>query len=200
MIPAVIGYDGFGLLMLCLPCASRLRLLVMEHEYEGKPQDLTTLVQNILRQAGLEGGQLDLEITESVLMDERSDVAIALEELHALGVKIAIDDFGTGYSSLSYLKRYPISQLKIDQSFVRDVTGDSGDAALITAIIAMGHNLKIPVIAEGIETDEQLAFLAENHCDQGQGFYIGHPMPFDTLLQWVADNTRWTLERGSSSS
>jgi len=162
--------------------------------------DLVTLVGNALRQANLASSQLELEITESVLMDERSDVATALEELNALGVRIAIDDFGTGYSSLSYLKRYPISQLKIDQSFVRDVTGDSGDAALITAIIAMGHNLKIPVIAEGIETDEQLAFLAENHCDQGQGFYIGHPMPFDTLLQWVADNTRWTLERGSSSS
>lgn len=162
--------------------------------------DLLKRVRNTLRQANLESSQLELEITESVLMDERSDVAIALEELHALGVKIAIDDFGTGYSSLSYLKRYPISQLKIDQSFVRDVTSDTGDAALITAIIAMGHNLNIPVIAEGIETDEQLAFLVENHCDQGQGFYIGHPMPFDTLLQWFADNNRWTLERRSSSS
>ncbi len=162
--------------------------------------DLVMLVRNALGQASLESAQLELEITESVLMDERSDVATALEALHVLGVGIAIDDFGTGYSSLSYLKRYPISQLKIDQSFVRDVTGDAGNAALITAIIAMGHNLKIPVIAEGIETEEQLSFLVENQCDQGQGFYIGHPMPFDALLQWLVDDTRWSLERGSASS
>ena len=155
--------------------------------------DLLGTVRDVLSQTTLDASQLELEITEGVLMDERSGVDATLFKLHALGVSIAIDDFGTGYSSLSYLKRYPISQLKIDQSFVRDVITDSGDASLIAAIIAMGLSLKIPVIAEGIETEEQLAFLAVNGCDQGQGFYIGHPMPFETLMQWVTDDTRWSL-------
>jgi len=128
-------------------------------------------------------------------MDERSGVATTLFELHKLGVKIAIDDFGTGYSSLSYLKRFRINKLKIDQSFVRDMTVDSEDAALIVAIIAMGHSFNIPVVAEGIETEEQLAFLAANKCDMGQGFYIGRPMPFDDLLQWFANNNRWSLAK-----
>ena len=155
--------------------------------------DLLGTVRDVLSQTTLDASQLELEITEGVLMDERSGVDDTLFKLHALGVSIAIDDFGTGYSSLSYLKRYPISQLKIDQSFVRDVITDSGDASLIAAIIAMGLSLNIPVIAEGIETGEQLAFLVVNGCDQGQGFYIGHPMPFETLMQWVADDTRWGL-------
>lgn len=153
--------------------------------------DLVGVVKNALRQANLDAKQLELEITEGVLMDESSGVATTLFELNELGVKIAIDDFGTGYSSLSYLKRYPISKLKIDQSFVRDMTEDSGDTALIVAIIAMGHSLNIPVVAEGIETDEQLACLIANHCDFGQGFYIGTPMPFDNFLEWFSNNTRW---------
>ena len=153
--------------------------------------DLVNTVRDVLGRTSLEARHLELEITEGTLMDERSGVVSTLFELHELGVTIAIDDFGTGYSSLSYLKRYPISTLKIDQSFVRDVTSDSGDAALITAIIAMGHSLNIPVVAEGIETDAQLAFLAANDCDLGQGFHIGRPMPFDDLLQWFAGDTRW---------
>ncbi|MDP2252626.1 MAG: EAL domain-containing protein, partial [Thiobacillus sp.] len=135
------------------------------------------------------------EITESVLMGELSGDATALFELNALGVKIAIDDFGTGYSSLSYLKLYPIDKLKIDQSFVHDMTHDPGDAALIVAIIAVGHSLNIPVLAEGIETPEQLAFLTANNCDLGQGFYIGNPMPIDALLQWLPDTARWKPDK-----
>ena len=153
--------------------------------------DLVDTVQHALRQARLDAGKLELEITENVLMDEIPGVAEALRALHELGVKIAIDDFGTGYSSLSYLKRYPIDKLKIDQSFVRDMTSDSGDAALVAAIIAMGRSLNIPVIAEGIETDEQLAMLRANGCDMGQGFHIGRPMPFDDLLQWISSTPHW---------
>lgn len=153
--------------------------------------NLVDTVQRALGQAHLDAGKLELEITENVLMDDNPGVAEALRELHELGVKIAIDDFGTGYSSLSYLKRYPIDKLKIDQSFVRDMTSDSGDATLVTAIIAMGHSLNIPVIAEGIETDEQLAMLRANGCDMGQGFHIGRPMPLDELLQWFSNTTRW---------
>ena len=157
--------------------------------------DLVSTVQEALRQTQLDPGLLELEITESVLMDELSGVATALSELSALGVKIAIDDFGTGYSSLSYLKRYPIDKLKIDQSFVRDMANDPGDEALVMAIIAMGHSLSIPVVAEGIETDEQLALLVENDCDMGQGFHIGKPMPIDALLQWFSDTTRWKPDK-----
>ncbi|MHB1235992.1 MAG: putative bifunctional diguanylate cyclase/phosphodiesterase [Gallionella sp.] len=153
--------------------------------------DLVNTVRDVLGRTNLDAGHLELEITEGTLMDERSGVVSTLFELHKLGVTIAIDDFGTGYSSLSYLKRYPISTLKIDQSFVRDLTSDSGDAALITAIISMGHSLNIPVVAEGIETAAQLAFLAANNCDLGQGFLIGHPMPFDDLVEWFASDTPW---------
>ncbi len=157
--------------------------------------NLAGAVRDMLGQSGLDSGLLELEITEGVLMDERNNVATALSELHALGVKIAIDDFGTGYSSLSYLKRFPIGTLKIDQSFVRDMTSDSGDAHLVNAIIAMGHSLNIPVVAEGIETAEQLAFLAASKCDLGQGFHIGRPMPFDALLEWFAQDNRWKLDK-----
>ncbi len=162
--------------------------------------DLVNTVRDVLSQTHLDADHLELEITESVLMDERGGVTEALVDLHQLGVAISIDDFGTGYSSLSYLKRYPISQLKIDKSFIRDVTIDSGDAALVLAIIAMGHSLDIPVIAEGIETEEQLAFLAHNHCDHGQGFHIGRPMPFDALMQWFGDADHWLLNKDSGET
>ncbi len=153
--------------------------------------DFVGLIRDALSSHGIEAGRLELEITESLLMDERSGVAAALSELDALGVTISIDDFGTGYSSLGYLKRYPVRQLKIDRSFVRDMTTDKEDAALIAAIIAMGHSLGMPVIAEGIEAEEQIAFLLDHHCDQGQGFHIGVPMPFDALLKWISENGRW---------
>ncbi|MGB9093712.1 MAG: EAL domain-containing protein [Gallionella sp.] len=157
--------------------------------------NLVGTVREMLDRTGLDAGLLELEITEGVLMDERSGVTANLSELHALGVKIAIDDFGTGYSSLSYLKRFPIGTLKIDQSFVRDMANDTGDAHLVNAIIAMGHSLNIPVVAEGIETAEQLALLRGNGCDLGQGFHIGRPMPFDALLQWFNEDKRWKLHK-----
>jgi diguanylate cyclase (GGDEF)-like protein/PAS domain S-box-containing protein len=159
--------------------------------------DLVSTVQEALHLTHLDPGLLELEITENVLMDDLNGVATALNELSALGVKIAIDDFGTGYSSLSYLKRYPIDKLKIDQSFVRDMANDPGDEALVLAIIAMGHSLSIPVVAEGIETDEQLALLVENDCDMGQGFHIGRPMAYDKLLLWFADSPRWKAAQAS---
>jgi len=159
---------------------------------------LVATVRDALLRTSLDPSQLDLEITESVLMDKLSGDSTALSELNALGVKISIDDFGTGYSNLSYLKHYPIGKLKIDQSFVHDMTGNPGDAALIAAIIAMGHSLKIPVLAEGIETPEQLAFLTASNCDLGQGFHIGKPMPLEALLQWFSDTTRWKPGKAQS--
>lgn len=152
--------------------------------------NLLNVVRAALEDSSLPPARLELEITESVLMDERSSVADVLNELHQLGVGIAIDDFGTGYSSLSYLKRYPISTLKIDQSFVRDIPADAGDAAVVTAIISMGHSLGIHVVAEGIENAEQANFLITHQCDRGQGYHIARPMPLDQLLAWLTKDDR----------
>ncbi len=162
--------------------------------------DLLHVVQTAIERANISADQLELEITEAVLMDELTSAATDLFALQVLGVAITIDDFGAGYSSLNCLKRYPISQLKVDQSFVRDVTRDAGDSSLVGAIIAMGHSLNIMVIAEGIETDEQLSVLVANNCDHGQGFYIGRPMPFDALLHWIAANGIWQLQNAAAKN
>jgi EAL domain-containing protein (putative c-di-GMP-specific phosphodiesterase class I) len=139
----------------------------------------------ILDETGLAPRYLELELTESILMHEAEASASVLEQLKAMGVQLAIDDFGTGYSSLSYLNRFPIDTLKIDQSFVRDVPGNADDAAIVSAVIGMGKNLKQRVVAEGIETAEQLAFLQSQLCDEGQGFLFSYPLPagdFSRLL------------------
>ena len=130
----------------------------------------------ILKETGLAPRYLQLELTESILMHDAESSASVLEALKIMGVKLAIDDFGTGYSSLSYLKRFPIDTLKIDQSFVRDIVTDADDATIVAAVIGMGKNLKQRVIAEGVETHEQLAFLQARHCDEGQGFHFSHPV------------------------
>jgi len=137
----------------------------------------------ILQETGLAPHYLELELTESILMHDAESSASVLEALKAMGVRLAIDDFGTGYSSLSYLKRFPIDTLKIDQSFVRDIVTDADDATIVSAIIGMGKNLKQRVIAEGVETHEQLAFLRARQCDEGQGFHFSHPLPAEDFAQ-----------------
>ena len=133
-------------------------------------------MNDILTETGLDPRYLELELTETFLMqDSRSTVAV-LKALKAMGVQLALDDFGTGYSSLSYLKRFPIDTLKIDQSFVRDLTTDADDASIVTAVISMGKSLHMGVVAEGVETQEQLAFLREQSCPEGQGYYFGRPV------------------------
>jgi diguanylate cyclase (GGDEF)-like protein/PAS domain S-box-containing protein len=133
-------------------------------------------VRTILSETGLEARYLDLELTEGVLMKDAESTAAVLQELKMLGVHLAVDDFGTGYSSLSYLQQFPIDVLKIDKSFVHQISGDLNDSAIVSAIIEMGKSLKHRVIAEGIETEEQLAFLRARHCAEGQGYLFSPPV------------------------
>jgi diguanylate cyclase (GGDEF)-like protein/PAS domain S-box-containing protein len=138
---------------------------------------LAAQIRGALVESGLPPRALELEITESSAMENAEMTMAILADIKALGVKISIDDFGIGYSSLSQLKRLPINTLKIDQSFVRDITTDPDDAAIARAIIAMAHSLKLKVVAEGVETAEQLAFLTQHRCDKIQGFYFSRPLP-----------------------
>ena len=124
----------------------------------------------------MEPRYLELELTESVLMQHAEFTAPVLQKLKAMGVRLAIDDFGTGYSSLSYLRQFPIDTLKVDQSFVHEINADTDDATIISAVINMGRSLKHRVIAEGVETAEQLAFLQAHGCDEGQGYYFSRPV------------------------
>ena len=144
---------------------------------EFRQQHFLDDVAQILKDTGLDPKYLELELTESVLMDDAESSMAVLDSLNTLGVRLAIDDFGTGYSSLNYLKRFPISTLKIDQSFVQDITLDGNDATIVSAVIGMGRNLKQRVIAEGVETAEQLAFLRTRSCDEAQGFHFSHALP-----------------------
>ncbi len=143
---------------------------------EFKHKDFLNGVIRVLAETGLPPRYLELELTESILMHDAESQESVLKALKTMGVTLAIDDFGTGYSSLSYLKRFPIDTLKIDQSFVRDLTTDADDATIVSAVIGMGKNLKQRVIAEGVETSEQLAILQAQHCDGGQGFFFGQPL------------------------
>jgi EAL domain-containing protein (putative c-di-GMP-specific phosphodiesterase class I) len=147
---------------------------------------LPHLVATALELNGLDAQRLCLEITESVLMEEPEEVEPVLTELAGLGVRIAIDDFGTGYSSLAYLKRFPVEILKIDHSFVCGIEGDSESRAIVEAIVGLASNLGLKVIAEGVETPEQLRIVRDIGCDIAQGFYIGHPIPpeaFEDLVR-----------------
>jgi EAL domain-containing protein (putative c-di-GMP-specific phosphodiesterase class I) len=143
--------------------------------------DLTEIVREILAETGLPPRLLELEITESGAMLSPELSIRTLYDLKKIGIRISLDDFGTGHSSLAYLKRFPIDTLKIDQSFIHDITRDPDTAAIVTAIIAMGHSLRLKVIAEGVEFTDQAVFLKRHNCDQMQGYLINVPMPADEL-------------------
>jgi diguanylate cyclase (GGDEF)-like protein/PAS domain S-box-containing protein len=148
--------------------------------------DLVLQVRRALDETGLPPSSLDLEVTETHAMQNAEATIMTLRELKRIGVRISIDDFGIGYSSLSYLKRLPIDTLKIDQSFVRDITTDPDDAAIATAVIALAHTLKLRVVAEGVETQEQLEFLSARHCDRMQGYLFSRPLTAEECGAFLA--------------
>ncbi|MEO4016198.1 putative bifunctional diguanylate cyclase/phosphodiesterase [Pseudomonas rossensis] len=150
-----------------------------------RQRDFVDGIEQTLKQTGLEPALLELEITEGILMQNVETTVTALTRLKAMGVRLAIDDFGTGYSSLSYLQRFPIDVLKIDQSFIRGLSSDSNDAALVSAIISLGRSLKLTIIAEGVETLEQLDFLKAHQCEEGQGFYFSKAVEPDAFVRYL---------------
>jgi diguanylate cyclase (GGDEF)-like protein/PAS domain S-box-containing protein len=149
-----------------------------------KRGNIIDTVANALSASGLPANQLELEITESILIQDIEVVIKALHDLKKIGVKLSIDDFGTGYSSFSYLKRLAVDKLKVDQSFVRDMTNDPGDAAIVNAIIQLGHILQMTVIAEGVENEGQMELLKKYKCDEIQGYLISHPLPPDKFVNF----------------
>lgn len=160
---------------------TNLRVSVNLSSRQFLQQDLADRVARVLQESDLEAEYLELEITEGMTMDVERSID-TLRRLNELGVRISIDDFGTGYSSLNYLKNFPIHKLKIDRSFVRDLMEDPNDAAIVSTIISMAHHLGLTVIAEGVETQEQLCYLNNNHCNEIQGYVFCPPVPRDELL------------------
>jgi len=174
--------------MLCLKTPVQISVNVSGRQFtEG---GLDTIVVEAINKHGIPPGYLELELTESSLISNAEDSIASLNNLKALGIQISIDDFGTGYSSLAYLKRFPIDKLKIDISFIRDITSNPDDAAITLAIISMAHSLKLQVIAEGVETADQLAYLRLHGCDQMQGYYFSRPLPLLELESLLAEDRR----------
>jgi diguanylate cyclase (GGDEF)-like protein/PAS domain S-box-containing protein len=163
----------------------RLRLSVNVSGRQFKQANIVEAVAGALQQSGLAADDLELELTESILLPGAAEAVAKLEQLRAMGVHLSIDDFGTGYSSLDYLKRLPVNRLKIDRSFVRGIATQIDDGAIVRAIIDMAHDLKLKVTAEGVETAEQLGFLQAYHCDEIQGFYFGPPAPPDEFVKFL---------------
>jgi EAL domain-containing protein (putative c-di-GMP-specific phosphodiesterase class I) len=161
---------------------SQLHVAVNLSPRQFYQHNLLGTVENILREAQLPAAALDLEITESLLLQHSEDNMATLHRLSDMGIQLSVDDFGTGYSSLAYLQRFPVSALKIDQSFVRGIDQNANDTALVTAIIAMGNSLHLKVLAEGVETSQQAAFLLSHGCLAAQGFYYSEAVPADVFI------------------
>jgi EAL domain-containing protein (putative c-di-GMP-specific phosphodiesterase class I) len=176
----VAAWDRLGLppLTIAVNCSTR--------QFQ-QPQMLHQTVREALQRSGLQPSRLELEITETVLVQDIGKTRRLLEQFRALGVRIAVDDFGTGYSSLYYLKRLPIDKLKVDKSFVRELESNSDDRTIAASVAALGHSLGLKVIAEGVETSEQLRLLESMHCDEAQGYLWSRPLPADEFPGWVGE-------------
>jgi len=164
-----------------------LRVSVNLSVHQLRQGNLTSIVRQVLDETGLPPRLLELELTESQLLDNVESVISTFQQLRNMGVKLAIDDFGTGYSSLSYLKRFPVDYVKIDQTFIRDLSVGGEDAAITRAIIAMAHSLELKVVAEGVETQAQMDFLKSQHCDEIQGFLISPPVEAERFAQLLKE-------------
>ncbi|MFQ6024707.1 MAG: putative bifunctional diguanylate cyclase/phosphodiesterase [Acidiferrobacterales bacterium] len=164
-----------------IPVAVNVSARQLRHE------NLLQTVDRTLQETGLNPNYLELELTESIMQEPKEAIRL-LSKLNTIGVQIAIDDFGTGYSSLNYLKRFPINKLKIDQSFVRDITNDPDDRAIVAAIITLAHSLNLKTIAEGVETQEQMAYLRSLECDEAQGNLLRPPLPAEHASKLLAEN------------
>jgi len=168
-----------------------MRISVNVSASQFNDPELLRKVSRIMQQENMPPNVLELEVTENIVMQDPAVAADTLKKLRALGVRIAIDDFGTGYSSLSYLKRFPLDALKIDQSFVRDLTRDANDAAIVEASITLGKKLGLEVVAEGVETKEQFEFLRAHGCDLAQGYYVSRPLSKVELIDLLREGRRW---------
>lgn len=160
-------------------------------------RDLVASIGAVLKETGIAPHLLELELTESMMMSDVEHAVAILHDLKGLGVHLSIDDFGTGYSSLAYLKRFPIDLLKIDQSFVRDITVDPDDAAIVRSVISLAHSLRLKVIAEGVETEEQLGYLRQHGCDYMQGYYFSRPLGVGDCVQYLLKNRQSWLSVNS---
>ena len=176
----------------------KIRVAVNISALQFRQKLFTDRVKALLEESQLDATHLELEITESMLMHDVEGAIVILDALKALDLHQSLDDFGTGYSSLNYLKRFPIDVLKLDQSFVRDILLDSDDAAIANTVISLGHSLNLKVVAEGVETAEQYAYLQEHHCDTVQGYYFSRPLPADAFEEFLTVNERQFQSRASS--
>jgi EAL domain-containing protein (putative c-di-GMP-specific phosphodiesterase class I) len=170
-----------------------LRISVNLSPIQFQKQNVPLLVTKILGETGLEPWRLDLELTENIVMQNAEAVARDLQQLRDLGVKISIDDFGTGYSSLTYVKQFPVDRLKIDQCFIRNLVTDPNDAVIIRAIVSLGHSLELDVVAEGVESREQMQLLRFEGCHEMQGYYFAKPMPANEFVAFVRGEPRLAL-------
>jgi diguanylate cyclase (GGDEF)-like protein len=160
-----------------------IRVAINISAVELHDKDFVATVRSILTETGLEPRYVEFELTETFLLQDSNSTSLVLRALKDLGVGLALDDFGTGYSSLSYLNRYPIDTLKIDRAFVRDITTDVDDASIVRAVISMGRSLHMRVVAEGVETQEQLAFLKQQSCPEAQGYYLNQPVEAEAFTR-----------------
>ena len=174
-----------------------VRIAVNVSAVQFRQDGFPDLIRNVLRETDLAPEYLELELTESLLLTNADVVFSVLQELNEMGLSLAIDDFGTGYSSLSYLKQFRVNKLKIDRTFIRDIAVDSDDAAITTAIISMAKSLNLKVIAEGVETEEQMAFLRLHHCDEMQGYYFSKPLSAEDAREKLRSHRSNTIVSSS---
>jgi EAL domain-containing protein (putative c-di-GMP-specific phosphodiesterase class I) len=184
----ILGMGEWILREACREAASwprPLNIAINLSPVQFRDGDLPSLVHTILLETGLAPGRLEIEITENVLIGDFSRALSIMRRLKALGIRISMDDFGTGYSSLAYLQAFPFDKIKIDQSFISSVVANPQSAAIVRAVIGLARGLNLPVIAEGVETHDQLAFLSQEACDEVQGYYIGRPSTIDQYEELV---------------